>query len=149
MGGGSSFNATQVESIDDETSERNPYCEGFNVRASRDPDRYTRATSDPKHHGQAMSSSLRVQWIKSQALAMQGLWKYGVFKRYCTHLTPQNRIFSSRFHCKIKSNPLEHYLAVKSFAIWSQARHNSLRSIKLKRFCTLMDIGIPLHTSCQ
>ena len=70
MGGGSFFDATQVESLDDETSERNPYCEGFNIRASRDPDGYTRATPDPKHHGQAMRSSLRVEWIKSQTLEM-------------------------------------------------------------------------------
>ena len=59
MGEGSFFDATQVESLDsdDETSdpERNLYCEGFDVRASRDPDGYTRATPNPKHHGQTIA----------------------------------------------------------------------------------------------
>ena len=81
MGRGSFFGATRVESIDDETSQRNPYCEGFNIRATRDPDGYTRATPNLKHHGQAMRSTLRVEWIKSQALEMQGLWNRGVFQK--------------------------------------------------------------------
>jgi len=103
MGGGTFFDATQIDSVDDETSERNPHCEGFNVRAASDPDGYTRATPDPKHHGQAMRSSLRVEWIKSQALEMQGLWNRGVFhKVLCTSLAPQDRVFSSYFHYKIK-----------------------------------------------
>ena len=40
MGGGTFFDASQIDSVDDETSERNPHCEGFNVRAASDPDGY-------------------------------------------------------------------------------------------------------------
>ena len=66
MRGESFFDVTQVESLDDETSKRNPYCKGFHVRPSRDPDGYTHATPDLKHHGQAMRSSLCVEWIKAR-----------------------------------------------------------------------------------
>ena len=95
MSGGTFFDATHIDSVDDETSERNPHCEGFNVRAASDPDGYTRATPDPKHHGQAMRSSLRVEWIKSQALEMQGLWNRGVFHKVLrTSPAPQDRVFA-------------------------------------------------------
>ena len=60
-------------------------------------------TPDLKHHGQAMSSSLRVNWIQSQSLEMQGLWNCSVFQKIShTSLTPPDRVFSSRFHYKIK-----------------------------------------------
>ena len=73
------------------------------MRAASDPDGYTRATPDPKQHEQAMLSSLRVGWIKSQALETQGLWNRGVFHKVLrTSLAPQDRVFSSRFHCTIK-----------------------------------------------
>ena len=103
MGRGTFFDTTQIDSVNNETSERNPYCEGFNVRAASDPDGYTRATPDPKHHGQAIRSSLRVEMTKSQTLEMQGLWNHGVFQNILrTSHTPQDRIFSSLFHYKIK-----------------------------------------------
>jgi len=97
--GGTVFDATQVDSLDNETSERNPFGKGHNFRSVCDPIGYTRATPDPKHHGQAMRSPMRTEWIKSQSLEMQGLWSRGVFQKVLrTSLTPQDRIFSTRFH---------------------------------------------------
>jgi hypothetical protein len=103
MKGGTVFDATQVDSLDNETSERNPFGKGHNLRSVRDPIGYTRATPDPKHHGQAMRSPMRTEWIKSQGLEMQGLWSRGVFQKVLrTSLTSQDRVFSTRFHYKIK-----------------------------------------------
>ena len=71
--------------------------------ATNDPDGYTRTTPDPKTHGQAMCSSLLVEWIKSQALEMQGLWNQDIFHKVLrTSLIPQDRVLSSRFHYKIQ-----------------------------------------------
>ena len=68
--GGTIFDATQVDSFDNETSEHNPFGKGHNLQSVRDPIGYTRATPDPKHHGQAMCSPMRTEWIKSQGLEM-------------------------------------------------------------------------------
>ena len=46
--GGPVFDATQVDSFCNETSERNPFGDGYNLRSARDPIGYTRATPDPK-----------------------------------------------------------------------------------------------------
>jgi len=65
---------------------------GHNLRSVHDPVGYTRATPDPKHHGQAMRSPMRTEWIKSQGLEMQGLWSRGVFQQVSrTSFTPQDR----------------------------------------------------------
>ena len=47
MKGGSVFDATQVDSLDNETLERNPFGKGHNLRSVRDPSGFTRATPDP------------------------------------------------------------------------------------------------------
>jgi len=70
MKGGTVFDANQFDSLDNETSERNPFGKGHNLRLVRDPIGYTRATPDPKHHGQAMRSPVHTEWIKSQGLEM-------------------------------------------------------------------------------
>ena len=76
---------------------------GHNLRLVPDPIGYTRATPDPKHHGQAMRSPMLTEWIKIQGLEMQGLWSRGVFQKVLrTSFTPQDRVFSTRFHYKIK-----------------------------------------------
>ena len=73
--GGLVFDATQVASLQNETSEQNPLSEGFHLCPARDPTGYTRANPDPKHHGQAMRSPMRTKWIKSRGNEMQGLWE--------------------------------------------------------------------------
>jgi len=81
MKGGTVFDATQVDSLDNETSERNPFRKGHNLRSVRDPIGHTRATPNPKHHGRAMRSHMRTEWIKSQGLEMQGFWSRDVFQK--------------------------------------------------------------------
>jgi hypothetical protein len=50
-----------------------------------------------------MHSPLRAEWLKSQTLEMDCLWRRGVFQRVLrSSLTPQDCVFSSRFHYKIK-----------------------------------------------
>jgi len=50
-----------------------------------------------------MRSSMRTEWIKSQNIEMQGLWSRGVFQKVLrTSLCPQDTVFSTRFHYKIK-----------------------------------------------
>jgi len=95
MKGGSVFDATQVDSLDNETSERNPFGKGHNLRSVRDPSGHTRATPDPKHHGQAMRSPMRTELIKSQGLEMQGPWSRGVFQTVFEHLSLPKIEFSA------------------------------------------------------
>jgi len=57
-----------------------------------------------------MHSPLRIEWIKSQGLEMQGLWSHGpgVFQKVLrTSFTPQDRVSSTRFHYKIKRKGCE------------------------------------------
>jgi len=68
------FDASHVTPGDNETSEQSPTTSDFNIRSAQDPIGYTKATPDLKHHGQAMRSSMRTKWIKSQNLEMQGIW---------------------------------------------------------------------------
>jgi len=97
------FDASHVTPGDNETSEQSPTTSDFNIRSAQDPIGYTKATPDPKFHGQAMRSSMHTEWIKSQNLEMQGLWSRGVFQKVLrTSLCPQDKFFSTRFHYKIK-----------------------------------------------
>jgi len=50
-----------------------------------------------------MRSPMRTERIKSQDLEMQGLLNRGVFQNFLrTSLTPQDKVFSTRFHYKIE-----------------------------------------------
>jgi len=59
------FDASQITTGLNETSEQDPVGTGFKIRSVQDSIGYTRATPDPKHDGQAMRSSMRTEWIKS------------------------------------------------------------------------------------
>jgi len=60
-------------------------------------------SSHLKHHGQAMRSPMRTEWIKRQGLEMQGLWSREVFQKVLrTSFTPQDRVFITRFNYTIK-----------------------------------------------
>ena len=95
MKGGTIFDATEVDSLDTETSEHSPFGKGHNLRLVRDPIGYTRATLDPKHHGQAKRSPMRTEWIKSQGLEMQGLGVEASFRKSYEHLLLPNIAFSA------------------------------------------------------
>ena len=46
---------------------------------------------------------MKAEWIKSQTSEVDGLWRRGVFRKVLrSSLTPQDRVFTSRFHYKIK-----------------------------------------------
>jgi len=97
------FDASHVTQLDNETSEQSPTTSDFNICSAQDPIGYTKATPDPKHHGQAMRSSMRTEWIKIQKLEMQRILSRGVFQTVLrTSLCPQDEVFSTRFHYKIK-----------------------------------------------
>jgi len=50
-----------------------------------------------------MRSAMKAEWIKSQTSEMDSLWRRGVFQKVLrSSFTPQDRVFSSRFHYKIK-----------------------------------------------
>jgi len=77
------FDASHVTPGDNKTSEQSPTTSDFKIRSAQDPIGYTNATPDPKHHGQAMCSSMRTEWIKSQNLEMQRFVVVAYFKRFC------------------------------------------------------------------
>jgi len=105
MLGGTIFDASQASSGDCETSEQNPFGDECNLPSSRDPVGYFKGAPDPKHHSQAMRSAMKAEWIKSHTSEMDGLWRHDVFQRvFCSSLTPQDRVFTSCFHYKIKQN---------------------------------------------
>jgi len=99
---GKFFDASQASSDDFETSEQNPFGDECHLRSSRDPVGYSKGAPDPKHHGRDMRSAMKAEWIKSQTSEMDSLWRCGVFQKVpCSSLTPQDRVFTSRFHYKI------------------------------------------------
>jgi len=64
--GGTIFDASQASSDDFKTSEQNPFGDECHLRSSRDFVGYSKDAPDPKHHGQAMRSAIKAEWIKSQ-----------------------------------------------------------------------------------
>jgi len=88
---------------DFETSQPNPFGDACHLRSSRDLVDYSKAARNLKQHGQAMRSTMKAVWIKSQISEMDGLWRRSIFQRVLrSSLTPQDRVFTSRFHYKIK-----------------------------------------------
>jgi len=103
MLGGTIFDASQASPDDFETSEQNPFGDECHLRSSRDLVGYSKGEPNPKHHGQAMRSTMKAEWIKSQTGEMDGLWRRSVFQKVLpSSLNPQDRVFTSRFHYKIK-----------------------------------------------
>jgi len=93
------FNASRVAPGDNETSEQVPLTSDFNIRSAQDPIGQTKATPDPKHHGQAMRSSICTEWIKSQNLKYKDFGAVANFKRLC----PPPPVLRSVSHFVLKS----------------------------------------------
>jgi len=91
MLGGTFFDASQASSDDFETSEQNPFGDDCHLRSSRDPGGYFKGAPDPKHHGQAMRSAMKAEWIKSQTSEMDGLWRRSVFQKVLRSSLTRNR----------------------------------------------------------
>jgi len=50
-----------------------------------------------------MQSAMKAKWIKSQTSELDGLWRRGVFQKVLRpSLTPQDHVFTSRSHYKVK-----------------------------------------------
>ena len=60
----------KASSDDFETSEQNPFGDECHLRLSQDPVGYSEGAPDPKHHGQAMRSDMKAEWIESQTSEM-------------------------------------------------------------------------------
>jgi len=60
----------------------------------------SKGAPDPKHHGQALRSAMKDEWIQSE---INGLWRRGIFQKVLrSSLTLQDRVVTSRFYYKIK-----------------------------------------------
>jgi hypothetical protein len=65
---------------------------------------YSRFTQDPSYRGEAMRHVLKLEWIKSENLEMDGLVRHKVWKRVLrSSLQSYDKVFATRFHYKIKS----------------------------------------------
>jgi len=59
--------------------------------------------TDPKHRGAMLRTDLAPDWIKSEHVEMDGLWRLGALEKVLrSSLDASARIFGSRFHYKIK-----------------------------------------------
>jgi len=58
---------------------------------------------DPKHRGAMLRTELAPEWIKSEHVEMDGVWRRGALQKVLrSSLDASARIFGSRFHYKIK-----------------------------------------------
>jgi len=84
-------------------SKKNPFGDECHVRSSRDKVGYSKSAPNLTHQGQSMRSAMRAEWILSQTSEMDGLWRRSVFQKVLRPLlTPQDCVFTSHFHYKIK-----------------------------------------------
>jgi len=59
--------------------------------------------TDPKQRGAILCTELAPEWIKSEHVEMDGLWRRGALEKVLrSSLDASARIFGSRFHYKIK-----------------------------------------------
>ena len=64
---------------------------------------YTRGMQDPKHRGQMLRRPIIHAWIAAEKLEMEGLARRKCWGRILkSTLTAQDKVFSTRFHYKIK-----------------------------------------------
>ena len=107
---GTPFQAQDVDDHDSQScSEQNPallqVLADENEDSSDGPEGYTRSAQDPKHRGQTLAHNnpLHKEWRKSEQIEMDGLWKGSVLKPVKrSSLKPEDKVFSTRFHYKIK-----------------------------------------------
>jgi len=63
---------SQVFSDDLETSKQNPFGDECHLLSSQDIVKYSKGAPNPKHHSQAMRSTMKAEWIKSQTSKIYG-----------------------------------------------------------------------------
>jgi hypothetical protein len=104
--GGTRFSAEEVSATGSETSESNPILlqeSSDEHHSPQAPEGYTRGMQDPKHRGQMLRSPIKDAWITTEKLEMEGLTRRKCWIRvHRSTLTAQDKVFSTRFHYKIK-----------------------------------------------
>jgi hypothetical protein len=104
--GGTRFSAEDVSTTGLETSELDPiYLQQFSDEdpSPKAPEGYTRGMQDPKHRAQMLRSPLKPSWLVAETSEMDGLYRRKCWVKVLrSSLTPQDKIFSTRFHYKIK-----------------------------------------------
>jgi hypothetical protein len=104
--GGTRFSAEDVSTTGSETSELDPiHLQQFSDEdpSPKAPEGYTRGMQDPKHRAQMLRSPLKPSWLAAETSEMDGLYRRKCWVKVLrSSLTPQDKIFSTRFHYKIK-----------------------------------------------
>jgi hypothetical protein len=107
--GSTRFSAEEVSATGSETSESNPilFQESSDEHHSpQAPEGYARGMQDPKHRGSMLRSPLKPSWLVAEKAEMDGLYRrkcwVKVLRSSLTPATPQDKIFSTRLHYKIK-----------------------------------------------
>ena len=106
--GGTRFTADAEQATAAETSEQSPLhlhtlAEDDEDESPHAPPGYTRGMQDPKHRGHMLRSPMQAAWISAEKLEMEGLARRKVWVRvHRSQLTAQDKVFSTRFHYKIK-----------------------------------------------
>ena len=106
--GGTRFTADALSASASETSEQSPSHLHFLATDEQDasplaPPGYTRGMQDPKHRGHMLRSPIKDAWITAERQEMEGLARRKVWVRvHRSKLTAQDKVFSTRFHYKIK-----------------------------------------------
>jgi hypothetical protein len=105
--GGTRFTADTQPASAMETSEQSPLSlHSLAEDEEEDPNAppgYTRGMQDPKHRGHMLRSPMKAAWIAAENSEMEGLARRKVWVRvHRSKLTAQDKVFSTRFHYKIK-----------------------------------------------
>ena len=105
--GGTRFTADAQPASAAETSEQSPLSLHSLAEDEEDdphaPPGYTRGMQDPKHRGHMLRSPMKAAWITAENSEMEGLARRKVWVRvHRSKLTAQDKVFSTRFHYKIK-----------------------------------------------
>jgi hypothetical protein len=106
--GGERFSADTLNHSSLDTSEQSPahlhsLAGGEEGESPNAPPGYTRGMQDPKHRGQMLRSPIKDAWIAAEKLEMEGLARRKCWVRVLkSTLTAQDKVFSTRFHYKIK-----------------------------------------------
>ncbi len=104
--GGTRFSAEEVSATGSETSESNPILlqeSSDEHHSPQAPEGYTRGMQDPKHRGSMLHSPLKPSWLVAEKAEMDGLYRRKCWVKVLrSSLTPQDKIFSTRFDYKIK-----------------------------------------------
>lgn len=97
------------------------------------PPGYTRGMQDPKHRGQMLRSPIKDTWIAAEKLEMEGLARRKCWVRVMkSTLTAQDKVFSTRFHYKIKRKHGQFEKCKVRLVVQGQHMHRILKTISAR-----------------